>query len=76
MTPSQCFFAQQITQNLNYQRKKTHKILGFLLRSGNLFLFFFLLGLSKLFLLNPNKQITKNSCPPLTLPKCGKANYI
>lgn len=40
MTPSQCVFAQQITQNLNYQRKKTHKILGFLLRSGNLFLFF------------------------------------
>lgn len=39
-------------------------------------LFFFLLGLSKLFLLNPNKQIIKNSCPPLTLPKCGKANYI
>lgn len=41
-----------------------------------IFFFFFLLGLSKLFLLNPNKQITKNSCPPLTLPKCGKANYI
>lgn len=74
MTQSQCFFAQQITQTLNYERKKTHKILGILLRSGNLF--FFLLGLSKLLLLNPNKQIIKNSCPPLTLPKCGKANYI